>query len=350
MKKIIFIMFTLSVIVFTSCSNDDNIIKITNENETEMNDSIFQIVQKERELSKLQNDISAYNITSLGEQGHNTRSFFGKLWKKIKENPILSAIVTISADALGGCLGGVAGGLTSSGIVGLAIAYDVDRAAIVPMPNNIGARHILGTTGGINIPDSLLNSEEVIFGNVVPDNSYMECYANDSIGYYHNKILYEIFSDDAKLDEFMNMDKQAQAYAIVEEMKNTPYLRDTYGSALDNTTNINNGIVIAEAVIELAETAETEDEFFDGLANLGITDANVIAVMKEVLNGLYNIDPTTDSGEYYQDVLEIVANSNLDINMKQKFADGIIIGQASNHLWKKVPLDYGSSEEGLGAQ
>lgn len=218
------------------------------------------------------------------------------------------------------------------------------------MPNNIGARHILGTTGGINIPDSLLNSEEVIFGNVVPDNSYMECYANDSIGYYHNKILYEIFSDNAKLDEFMNMDKQAQAYAIVEEMKNTPYLRDTYGSALDNTTNINNGIVIAEAVIELAETAETEDEFFDGLANLGITDANVIAVMKEVLNGLYNIDPTTDSGEYYQDVLEIVANSNLDINMKQKFADGIIIGQASNHLWKKVPLDYGSSEEGLGAQ
>lgn len=341
-------MLTLSVIAFASCSNDDNILEPQERITAEVNDSVLQIVQQNLELSKLQSNINSYNFNYIEKQNPNTRSikkffknFFRKPWK---------LIATIAADAVGGVFGGVAGGVTASGIVGCAVAFEVTKIAIVPMPNNIGARHILGTTGGINIPDSLLNSEEVIFGNVVPDNSYMECYANDSIGYYHNKILYEIFSDNAKLDEFMNMDKQAQAYAIVEEMKNTPYLRDTYGSALDNTTNINNGIVIAEAVIELAETAETEDEFFDGLANLGITDANVIAVMKEVLNGLYNIDPTTDSGEYYQDVLEIVANSNLDINMKQKFADGIIIGQASNHLWKKVPLDYGSSEEGLGAQ
>lgn len=341
-------MLTLSVIAFASCSNDDNILEPQERITAEVNDSVLQIVQQNLELSKLQSNINSYNFNYIEKQNPNTRSiknffknFFRKPWK---------LIATIAADAVGGVFGGVAGGVTASGIVGCAVAFEVTKIAIVPMPNNIGARHILGTTGGINIPDSLLNSEEVIFGNVVPDNSYMECYANDSIGYYHNKILYEIFSDDAKLDEFMNMNKQAQAYAIVEEMKNTPYLRDTYGSALDNTTNINNGIVIAEAVIELAETAETEDEFFDGLANLGITDANVIAVMKEVLNGLYNIDPTTDSGEYYQDVLEIVANSNLDINMKQKFADGIIIGQASNHLWKKVPLDYGSSEEGLGAQ
>ena len=349
MKKIFFIMFTLSVIAFASCSNDDNILEPQESITAEVNDSVLQIVQQNLELSKLQYNIQNYNIKYNEVQTPNTRS----LWKKFKSfisDHFLGVIATIAADAVGGVFGGVAGGVTASGIVGCAVAFEVTKIAIVPMPNNIGARHILGTTGGINIPDSLLNSEEVIFGNVVPDNSYMECYANDSIGYYHNKILYEIFSDDAKLDEFMNMDKQAQAYAIVEEMKNTPYLRDTYGSALDNTTNINNGIIIAEAVIELAETAETEDEFFDGLANLGITDANVIAVMKEVLNGLYNIDPTTDSGEYYQDVLEIVENSNLDINMKQKFADGIIIGQASNHLWKKVPLDYGSSEEGLGAQ
>ena len=342
-------MLTLSVIAFASCSNDDNILEPQESITAEVNDSVLQIVQQNLELSKLQYNIQNYNIKYTEVQAPNTRGF----WKKFKSfisDHFLGIIATVAADAVGGVFGGVAGGVTASGIVGCAVAFEVTKIAIVPMPNNIGPRHILGTTGGINIPDSLLNSEEVIFGNVVPDNSYMECYANDSIGYYHNKILYEIFSDDAKLDEFMNMDKQAQAYAIVEEMKNTPYLRDTYGSALDNTTNINNGIVIAEAVIELAETAETEDEFFDGLANLGITDANVIAVMKEVLNGLYNIDPTTDSGEYYQDVLEIVANSNLDINMKQKFADGIIIGQASNHLWKKVPLDYGSSEEGLGAQ
>ena len=349
MKKIFFIMLTLSVIAFASCSNDDNILEPQESITAEVNDSVLQIVQQNLELSKLQYNIQNYNSIYVEKQNPNTRSIWEKIGRALKKN-FLGIIATIAADAVGGVFGGVAGGVTASGIVGCAVAFEVTKIAIVPMPNNIGPRHILGTTGGINIPDSLLNSEEVIFGNVVPDNSYMECYANDSIGYYHNKILYEIFSDDAKLDEFMNMDKQAQAYAIVEEMKNTPYLRDTYGSALDNTTNINNGIVIAEAVIELAETAETEDEFFDGLANLGITDANVIAVMKEVLNGLYNIDPTTDSGEYYQDVLEIVANSNLDINMKQKFADGIIIGQASNHLWKKVPLDYGSSEEGLGAQ
>lgn len=348
MKKIFFIMLTLSVIAFASCSNDDNIFEPQEQTTTEVNDSVLQIVQKNLELSKLQYDIHNYNFEYIEKQNPNTRgirNFFRNILKKPWK-----LIITIAADAAGGVFGGVVGGVTASGIVGGAVACNIKKFVIVPMPHNIGARHILGTTDGINIPDSLMNPEEVVFGNVVPSDSYTQCYANDSIGYYHNKILYEIFSEDTKLDEFINMDKQTQAYTIVEKMKNIPYLRNTYGSALDNTTNINNGITIAEAVIELAKTVETEDEFFDGLADLGITDANVIAVMKEVLNALYNIDPATDSGEYYQNILDMVANSNLDINMKQQLADGIIIGQASNHLWKKVPLDNESSEGGLGAQ
>ena len=347
MKKFLLIMLTLSVIAFASCNNEDNAI-LSESNTTVVNDSALQIVQRNMELSKLQCDIFNYNAATFGEKTPYTRGIFKNLWRKIKESYLLSAIVTIGADALGGVFGGVAGGITSSSIVGLAIAFDVEKAAIVPMPSSVGPRRILGVPGGNgSVRDSILYAEDVIFNNVVPSPSLKLCYANDSIGYYHNKILYGIFSDDEKLNDYLNKDKQEQAQAIVAEMKKVPYLRSTYGAALDNPTNVNNGIAIADAVMRLAEEAETEDEFFDGLANLGMTDANVIDVMREILNGLYNIDPADDSGEYYQDILDIVANSNLDADMKQKFADGIIIGQASNHLWKRTITEYETKESGI---
>ena len=346
MKKFLLIMLTLSVIAFASCSNEDNIIELSENNETEVTDSALQIVQRNLEMSKLRTDIYDYNLATFTEHDTNTRSvknFFKNLFK----NP-WKLVVTVAADALGGVFGGVAGGITASGIVGCAIAFEVKTFAIVPMPSSVGPRRILGVPGGNgSVRDSILYAEDVIFNNVVPSPSLKLCYANDSIGYYHNKILYGIFSDDEKLNDYLNKDKQEQAQAIVAEMKKVPYLRSTYGAALDNPTNVNNGIAIADAVMRLAEEAETEDEFFDGLANLGMTDANVIDVMREILNGLYNIDPADDSGEYYQDILDIVANSNLDADMKQKFADGIIIGQASNHLWKRTITEYETKESGI---
>jgi len=352
MKKLLFIMFTLSMIAFTSCSNEENFAELSKGNGTEVNDSIMQTVQQNMELQKLKSNIDKYN-SSIFDKNNETRisigKFFKKLWYNVLTNPWIATIVTVSADALGGLVTG-GFGAASSGIIGFAIYDGITDVKIVPMPNHINTR--LGTTSpnGNNIPDSLLNNEDVIFKNTVPELSYQECFANDSIGYYHNKILYGIFSDKEKLNEFVNKDQQAQAEAIINEMKNIPYIQNIYGTELNNQAIITSGINIANSVKELAQKVDTEEEFLNGLIELGLTDIQVIDVLREVIEGLSKIDPSTDSGEYYQNILDMVANSDIDINIKQQLADGIIIGQASNHLWKKVPLDYGSSEEGLGAQ
>lgn len=351
MKKLLFIMFTLSMIAFTSCSNEENFAELSKGNGTEVNDSIMQTAQKNMELLKLKHDINNYNFSIFNQESETRgiKKFFKNLWNKVLTNPWIATIVTISADALGGLVTG-GFGAASSGIIGFAIYDGITDVKIVPMPNHINTR--LGTTSpnGTNIPDSLLNNEDVIFKNTVPELSYQECFANDSIGYYHNKILYGIFSDKEKLNEFVNKDQQAQAEAIINEMKNIPYIQNIYGTELNNQAIITSGINIANSVKELAQKVDTEEEFLNGLIELGLTDIQVIDVLREVIEGLSKIDPSTDSGEYYQNILDMVANSDIDINIKQQLADGIIIGQASNHLWKKVPLDYGSSEEGLGAQ
>ena len=49
MKKIFFIMLTLSVIAFASCSNDDNILEPQERITAEVNDSVLQIVQQNLE-------------------------------------------------------------------------------------------------------------------------------------------------------------------------------------------------------------------------------------------------------------------------------------------------------------
>lgn len=57
-------------------------------------------------------------------------------------------------------------------------------------------------------------------------------------------------------------------------------------------------------------------------------------VLREILEGFDNIDPETDMGEYYEAVLDLIQNSDLDKESKQSLTDGVIIGQASNRLWK----------------
>lgn len=131
---------------------------------------------------------------------------------------------------------------------------------------------------------------------------------------------------------------------IVQEMAKEPYLKNRYGNELNDVEKVNKGVETAEAVIKIAEEVESEEEFFARLAEIGLTDPNVIAVMKEIINGLENTDPTQDDGQYYQKVLDIVETSSLDSNMKTRLSDGIIIGQASNHLWKRVDLDVNDED------
>lgn len=319
MKKILMVMLALSVIAFASCSNEDNVSGLATNDVTEVTDSAMQQVQRNMEFLKLQHSIQNYNVEILNFQKDSKTRGLGKFFRKL-----FKIVATVAADAVGGVLGGIPGGLTASGIVGGACLFDVTNVAVVPMPTR--AMDI-----PFSRPDSLFYDESVVFNNVVP---MFRKNVNDSIGYYHNKVLYNMFSDPVQAESFVKMDRTQQAQLLVSKMAEEPYLNTYYGGDLTDEVKINKGIATADAVIKIAEEVETEDELFARLAEVGLTDENVIAVMKEIIHGLSNIDPTADDGVYYQKVLEIIDASNLDSTTKLQLSDGVIIGQASNHLWR----------------
>lgn len=314
MRKFVVILLTLSAIAFASCSSDDNYVGTEMTSGTELTDSAMQQVKRNAELMALQNSVHDFNVaTFTGQQSPNTRS----IWSKIKN--IFKVVATVAADAIGGVLGGVAGGVTASGIAGGAMLFNVTKIAIVPMDD---ATAVTRGSSGINP-----------FLNIVPTGPVLK---GDSIGYYHNKVMCKLFSDSIQVAEFNKKSDSEKATVIMTAMAAEPYLREHYGSDLTNTAKSAVGINVANTMMQIAEEVETEEEFFDRLEASGLCDANLMGVLREILEGLNSIDVETDDGSYYEAVLEIINNSELDEVTKQCMEDGVVIGQASNRLWNVV--------------
>ena len=333
MKKIFLFLLMLSMIVLASCSSEENVMGLSAENETEVSDSTFEQVQRNLELMTLQDNIHDYKLATFGEQQNPmTRGWFKRVVKGFAK-----FVATIAADAVGGVLGGVPGGITASGIVGGALLFKVNRVAIVPT--------WYPTTRIVSPPKDTEDNDSTggfgrgwgkdgsvaILEHVVPTNPIS---VGDSIGYYHNKVLCEVFSDTVKVASFVKKSKQEQAQIIIDAMKEEPYLCKYYGNDLNDQAKINTGVDVANTIMQIAEEAETEEEFFARVEDAGLGDTYIMDVLREILEGFDNIDPETDTGEYYEAVLDLIQNSGLDKETKQNLTDGVIIGQASNRLWK----------------
>lgn len=332
MKKIFLFLLMLSMIVLASCSSEENVMGLSAENETEVSDSTFEQVQRNLELMTLQNNIHDYKLATFGKQQNpDTRGFLSWIRKAFK------FVVTIAADAVGGVLGGVPGGITASGIVGGALLFKVDQVAV--MPTWYPTTRIVSPPKDTEDADSTGGfgrgwgdgGSGAAFEHVVPTKPIG---IGDSIGYYHNKVLCEVFSDTVKVASFVRKSKQEQAQTIIDAMKEEPYLCKYYGNDLNNQTKINTGVDVANTIMQIAEEAETEEEFFARVEEAGLGDTHIMDVLREILEGFDNIDPETDTGEYYEAVLDLIQNSGLDKETKQNLTDGVIIGQASNRLWK----------------
>lgn len=125
---------------------------------------------------------------------------------------------------------------------------------------------------------------------------------------------------------------------MLSEMKKEPYLVTYYGNELNNTENAEVGIKVANVMIKLGNETETEEEFFNGLNEAGLTNPQIIAVLKDIITGLSQIDPATDDGVYYQEMLNIIEKSNISNEAKWQLCNAVIVANASNHLWNLKPL------------
>lgn len=337
--KIAFFIFTLCLPLFYSCNNAENVSEdIRMEDGSSLNDSI----REEFALLDLQNDIVAYNKAFFSNNsGGNieTRGWWSRLWKRI-----VYTIVTVTADVMGGAAGAAVGGAwgavgagtAASGFVGGLLFSD--NATVVPFKtprrNSNGNVYDLSQTSE-SVSSAIVNSDSLCLTNVVPmDSKPMEdALLTDSIGYYHNKTLYSIFSDSLKYDAFSNMSQSEQTLTIIDNLKEYSCFRDMDRGNVSDEEIADKAVEISNLVVQYANESETESEFFDKLKSSGLLNDNTLDILKTVIDGLMQLDVESEDGEYYENVLKIIDEADIDDDMKLQLRGGVIIGQASNRLW-----------------
>lgn len=104
---------------------------------------------------------------------------------------------------------------------------------------------------------------------------------------------------------------------------------------MTNDEMADKAIEISEMVYKLGFESETEDEFYEKINSSGIVDENVLNVLREIIDGLICLDINTDNGEYYEHLIQMINESDIDNMSKLQLTSGVIIGQASNRLWSK---------------
>lgn len=313
----------LFAVMFVSCTNEN--VSIDPYQDAE------QVVLSENHegLETLCKEIQNYNYNHFKNTEYiPTR---GKKWWR----SFIKWFTVIGTDAVvGGCLtasgvgaaGAIPAGVAASGLAALAfdkkyITTDEDNGSLLRSMNN--------NPSGF----SFVNPDSTVFTNIVPDgvnngNGSVGVNQSDSVGYYHNKTLYNLFSDEATVKRLSKLSQKEQVNAILEELSKV----DPSNNNIDDL-NVQDVIDATNKMLEIANVATDEDDFFERLGNAGFADKNLVKVMKDILEGISQLDENTDDGTYYQNVLEIVDASDLNNAQKERLRNGAIIGQASNRLW-----------------
>lgn len=339
MKKTFFILMSIvMMIAFSSCSNDDSIVVGSDSVNSVQSDSVINYANQQVAFSELQNNIKQYNNEVFGVQNdYMTRGFFKKIWTSLKK----TFITIIGADAVGAGLG-VVNTLGSPIIVTVGaglicgIASSVGTA-LLAISNNEPCKTPILQSDQVLV-DNIFNPDSVVFRHVVPEATSPFVSKMDSVGFYHNKIIDNLFTNEMSLESFSALDDDNKAEILLSSMKKEPYLVKYYGNKLNDKDYIEAGFKVSETMVKIGNEAETEEDFFERLSKAGLTDPNIIGVLKDVLTGLNNLDSASDDGTYYQKMLDIILASNISDEAKEQLCNAVIIANASNHLWNKNEL------------
>lgn len=337
MKKTFFILMSIVMMIeFSSCSNDDSIVVGSDFVSSVQSDSVISYANQQVAFSELQNNIKQYNNEVFGVQNdYMTRGFFKNIWASLKK-----VFTVLGADAVGAGLGVV-------NTLGSPIIVTVGTGLICGIASSVGTALALSSNEPCKTPilqsnqvlvDNIFNPDSVVFRHVVPEVTSPFVLKMDSVGFYHNKIIENLFTNEMSFEGFSALDDDNKAEILLSSMKKEPYLVKYYGDKLNDKDYIEAGFKVSETMVEIENEAETEEEFFERLSEAGLTDPNIIGVLKDVLAGLNNLDLASDDGTYYQKMLDIILASNISDEAKEQLCNAVIIANASNHLWNKNKL------------
>lgn len=325
-------LFTLSAIVaifaLCSCSNESAIdCQTSTLAEVE---AISKAQEKEAFLA-LKKDIKEFNAsyfaaTNSGLANYDIpqdtvnmprkASWFSKFFNKL--------VAIVVCDAVGGlaCTTIFKGNVTIGAIGGIASSL---FAAICKTTIT------LGRTKKPLLSPALVNDSSYVFNGVILEKPELAtCYTfADSVGYCHNKIIYDICNDTTKLAMVQNA-TSIELYDMVEnEVIETFDIKKPLVFNKDYRPQVINEI---EKIKQVTDSSIDYNDQFTILKATYPESSEELDVLKDFISN-NRFPVTTESTTYVNQILRLIDNSDISDESKKELRMAISIANASAKLW-----------------
>ena len=310
-----FIFFLLGVVLCCSCSSTDSIDEVSvNQKELSLN------ISEEEQLAFVNSQIDSLN-QSMYPQVVQTRGL-GKFFKRFIAVVVCDAVGGLFGNSCLGPCGAAAGAIAASGL-----------AAIVPIENiSFQRTRAISNSDVSTLRLMPMNSETLaLTPSLVPiQGSSMSGMATkeDSIGYYHNKVILELNKTVKPEDLTIN--------SIVDKVAETTCAN--YGESKDQVLRqLNSNIDFFEDIMDKQYPISGQfNSLHDVIQQWTVqypSHSAKLLLLETFFEGVSNLKVEENEGEYLEKVLLIIKNSSLDEDLKQDLRNAFIVGNASYQLW-----------------
>lgn len=310
MKKILSILgISVCLLIFSSCSNNY------------VEQEPVSVQETTQDYADLQASIKGLNSSLETPQ---TRGFLGKLFKKI-----LNVFVS-------DCVGAIKGAIQGNNIWQSAQGASAVVATKKEKDEN---KTDVNITYTITLKDyatdkdtttaQILQPKPIALQNLILTRDSINANFNDSIGYYHNFVIYSTLEKNNDLNYWKGVSNYACVLELNKEIINT----------IPATTYCDT-IVSAETLrfCDFIGNKSLECQDYKELLNACATQYPELKNMMETTTGFFEgmEQVTTDEEweQYCKDVIKLITNSNIPESDKDALKMGVTVGYASSKLWK----------------
>lgn len=311
MKKLLSILgISVCLLIFSACS--------TNYVEQEP----INVQEVTQGYADLQANIKGLNSSYETPQ---TRGFLGKLFKKILKVFVSDCVGAIKGAIQGNNIWQSAQG--ASAAVGITKEKDENKTSDVEITYSVTLKDY--ATDKDTTITQILQPKPIALQNIILTGDSTTSNFNDSIGYYHNTVIYSLFEKNNDLNYWKGVSNYACVLEINKEIINTI-----------PTTTYSDTIVSPETLkfCDFISNKSLECQDYKELLNACAVQYPELKNMMETTTGFFEgmEQVTTDEEweQYCKDVIKLISKSNIPESDKDALKKGISVGYASSKLWK----------------
>jgi len=315
MNKILTLFLCVCTVMFCSCSSED--FAETNTKE----DNIISQVDVS-ELSSIQQQIDSLNQEMFTSTTNYQTRGLGKFFKKFLAVVVCDAVGGLFGNLCFGPCGAAAGAIAASGFAAIVPVENISfsRTRAVPNSNLSSLRLMPMNSETLALTPSLVPVQGTSTSGLTTK--------EDSIGYYHNKVLLELNKSLSSEELTIN--------SLVNQVAETTC--ENYGEPKEHVLGeLNSNIGFYEDI--MSKQYAVSDQFnslHDVIQQWSVQYPNhsaKLSLLETFFEGISNLEVEENDGEYMEKVLLIIKNSSLDEELKQDLRNAFIVGNASYQLW-----------------